>query len=381
MSDTVRERGQDDFELLQHVLSPPQVQPAGEGESGTGARHGRAPARRRRRGWLIALGVLLALAGLTVGAVWYSLQRAVSTFDQSVERFADPFGDIPTIERPAVQPGAEAAVNVLLLGSDSRVSAGDPSSWAVGGQRTDAIMVVHLPANRQGAYIVSIPRDSWVTVPGRGQAKINAGFSYGGPALMVRTVEKLTGLRIDHVAILDFEGFKRVTDALGGVDIKVAESTRDERGSFEAGLQHMNGETALRYVRQRKGLPGGDLDRARRQQNWLRAVMKQLRGRDAAFNVVQLNAVLDTLGDALATDENFTTERMRELIDATAGVGAGQVFFLMAPVKGFGTSADGQSIVLLSDRKGGPLWTAMRTDRMREWMEANHPEVLSNSVR
>ena len=85
-------------------------------------------------------------------------------------------------------------------------------------------MIVHIPANRKGAYIISIPRDSWVTIPGHGQAKINAGFSFGGPTLMVQTVESVTGVRIDHVAIVDFDGFKQITDALGGVQITVPQT-------------------------------------------------------------------------------------------------------------------------------------------------------------
>ncbi len=189
--------------------------------------------------------------------------------DQNIERIGDPFGPLVEEERPKAV--VADAMNILLLGSDSRIST-DPGAWIRGAQRTDAIMVAHIPADRSAVTVTSIPRDSWVSIPGNGKNKINAAFSFGGPTLMVKTVEKYTGVRIDHVVIVDFEGFKDITDELDGVRINVAASTSDERSAFAAGPQTMDGETALKYVRQRHNLPGGDFDRVKRQQNWIRAV-------------------------------------------------------------------------------------------------------------
>src|SRR5699024_4791673 len=188
-----------------------------------------------------------------------------------VERIPDVFA-IPEAERPA--SGSKEDLNILLAGSDVRAPGGTTgeaaeSGWAPGAGRSDAIMILHIDADRESAYLVSIPRDSWVTIPGEGKNKINAAFSLGGPALYVKTIEKLTGIRIDHLAMIDFEGFKQLTDALGGVTIDIADSGCGR----DAGTYDMNGAEALEYVRQRKCLEGGDFDRVKRQQNFLRQLM------------------------------------------------------------------------------------------------------------
>ena len=138
-------------------------------------------------------------------------------------------------------------------------------------------MVVHVQADRKAAYVVSIPRDSWVTIPGHGKAKINAAFSWGGPSLMVRTVESVTGVPIDHVVVADFTGFKTAhRPARRRRHQAIPQATSDERHTWTAGVHHMDGEEALDYVRQRHNLPNGDFDRVRRQQNWIRAVLRKL---------------------------------------------------------------------------------------------------------
>ncbi len=142
---------------------------------------------RRRRRWsstataLTVVGVLLlVLAGAGLGTLlWF--QRSLG---HNIERLGDPFAEVSNRPVAASQPATSSyeAMNVLVLGSDSRISAGDPSQWQAGAQRTDAIMLIHIPADRQAAQVISIPRDSWVPIPGHGEAKINAAFSYGGPA-------------------------------------------------------------------------------------------------------------------------------------------------------------------------------------------------------
>ena len=113
-------------------------------------------------------------------------------------------------------------MNILLLGSDSR---GDPWTWpkqgAASNQRSDTMMWVHIPADRKNIFLMSIMRDTWVDIPGHGEAKINAAMAFGGVPLVVQTLEGLFNNRIDHVAIVDFEGFKAITDALGGVEVDV----------------------------------------------------------------------------------------------------------------------------------------------------------------
>jgi LCP family protein required for cell wall assembly len=338
------------------------------------------PPRRRGRlafrlfGIFIILGLVLAAGG--VGTVLW-LQRG---YDHNIERFGDPFTTLPDASRPkAVVAGA---MNILLLGSDSRISAGDPGAWAVGAQRTDAIMIAHIPSDRSGITVTSIPRDSWVNVPGHGMNKINAGFSFGGPSLEVATVEKLTGVRIDHVVIVDFDGFKDITDELGGVKVDVAASTKDERSSFKAGVQTMNGETALNYVRQRHNLPGGDFDRVKRQQNWIRAVALKTLDKGTLTNPLKLNGVLNSLTKSIAADDGFSIGKMRSLAISLRDVRGSDLTFLTAPVAGTGRSPDGkQDIVKLDATANKALWTSVQDDTMKDWLAAHPNAGLGSTVR
>jgi LCP family protein required for cell wall assembly len=337
--------------------------------------------KRRRRGrlafWLlgIVLAIGLLLGGSGVGAFLYVQHR----LDQNIERFADPFGPLVEAERPKV--AATGAMNILLLGSDSRIST-DPGAWIRGAQRTDAIMIAHIPADRSQLTVTSIPRDSWVTVPGHGKNKINAGFSFGGPTLMVKTVEKFTGVRIDHVVIVDFEGFKDITDDLDGVRINVARSTSDERSTFAAGPQTMDGDTALKYVRQRHNLPGGDFDRVKRQQNWIRAVALKTLDKGTLTSPLKLNAVLGSLTSSISADDGFSIGKMRSLAVSMRSVRGDDLTFLTAPVAGTGRSPDGvQSIVNLDSSANKALWKAVADDKVKTWLTEHPDAALGRTVR
>jgi LCP family protein required for cell wall assembly len=334
--------------------------------------------RPRRRRLLVRLLVCCLILGLVLGGgglgVFFWIQHS---YNQNIERIDNPF-DPQDKARPAAAPGAK---NILMLGSDSRISA-DPGAWIRGAQRTDAIMIAHVPSDRSQLQVTSIPRDSWVSIPGHGKNKINAAFSFGGPTLMVKTVEKLTRVRIDHVVIVDFEGFKDITDELDGVRINVAKSTSDERSSFAAGPQTMDGESALKYVRQRHNLPGGDFDRVRRQQNWIRAVALKTLDRGTLTNPFKLNRVIDSLTSSIAADESFSIGEMRSLALSMRKVRGDDLTFLTAPVAGTGRSPDGkQSIVKLDGSANRKLWSAMAHDTMPKWLGAHPEAALGGSVR
>ncbi len=373
-----------------HITEPGTGGSAPEGEAPegwapAGEDRDAVPSRGRRlaRLALVMVLVLLVFAGLVAAGGAYVVHRLERSYDRNIQRFGDPFASIPQEDRPV--PVDNAAMNVLLLGSDSRISAGDPTQWVVGAQRTDAIMIVHIPADRSAAYVVSIPRDSYVPIPGYGRNKINAAFSFGGPALMVRTVEKLTGVRIDHMVVVDFTGFRDITDALGGVTITVPRATSDERASFRAGTYRMDGATALNYVRQRHHLPGGDFDRERRQQNWIRSVAGEAISAGTLTHPFTLDKVLTALTKSIATDDSFTIGEMRDLAVSLRGIHSDDVAMVTAPVAGTdmigGTHGPAMSIVLLDRAKDAVLWKAIASDRMAAWAAKNSDAMLSTTVR
>ena len=174
-------------------------------------------------------------------------------------------------------------------------------------------MIVHLSGDRKSAAVMSIPRDSWVEIPGRGMNKINAAYSFGGPKLFVATVEKLTNIRIDHLAFIDWDGFIGLTDALGGVDITLADSVQGALRQDASGQvrTHFNGVEALDFVRERYTVPGGDFGRQKRQQAFLRALMTKMMDAGSLKNPLKLVKVLDAITRNLSVDAGFTTGEMR----------------------------------------------------------------------
>lgn len=350
--------------MSQDVDSAPQPEPKDTAQ---------VPRRRpARRAWRIALlaslSVVLVLTLAAAGlALWVRTSLA-----GNIETFADPFSSLTSrAPEQVVAEGSSPATNILLLGSDSRAVAADPSQWHVGAQRADAIMIVQISGDRQSMSVMSIPRDSWVEVPGQGQNKINAAYSLGGPSLMVATVEQLTGVRIDHVVIADFAALTRLTDEIGGVTINLASEQVLAGTTFPAGAQLLNGEQALAYTRERASLPGGDLDRVRRQQAWMRAIVSGALSADTVSNPVRLYSFLETVTSTLAVDEGLTIDTMQSLALSCRDLRVGDIAFMTVPVSGTGTSPDGQSIVVLDTAADAPLFEAFASDTVEDYLEAN----------
>ncbi|TDD82123.1 LCP family protein [Actinomadura rubrisoli] len=340
----------------------------GDGGPGDGSRGHRKARKRRWPRILIAVTVFLALvvAGLG-GLIW---QRQ-SSYDGNIDRIK---GALPGDGAKRPGPNVTGTENWLLVGSDSRADAGTTGDggevWKPGQQRTDTIMLMHLPADRSKAYVVSFPRDSWVDIPGYGDQKINAAFSFGGPKLLIETVENLTGVRVDHYGAIDFAGFKSMTDALGGVTVDIKQSVYDpaRKMRWEAGRQKLDGEQALLFVRQRYNLPNGDFDRIRRQQAFLRALVQQAAARGTLTNPLKLDRFLSAFTKSISVDESVSGGKLRSLALGLRHLRASDVTFLTTPYRGTGMRGK-QSVVLLDGTKAKALFGAIKTAEMPEYVK------------
>ncbi|HEY9369452.1 LCP family protein [Streptomyces sp.] len=333
-----------------------------------------ATRRKRRRvrpgrvllGACALLGVGILMAG---GAGWW----AVDHYTGKVERIPGAFPtQVPSAEQPAPGKGGQT---FLLVGVDSRSDLpttgrdAKAPSWKYGAQRSDTMMLIHLPADHSNAYVVSLPRDSWVPVPGHGDAKLNAAFSWGGPPLLIDTVQRLTDVRVDHLAVIDWEGFKKLTDAVGGVDLTV-----------DGEVRHMNGEQGLRYVRERKHLARGDFDRTHRQQNFLRAVLAKVMTPRNLTNPLKASDVLDDLTASVSVDDRLSDSDLRDLMWSNRDVRPGRMVFMNAPVAGT-DMIKGQSVVLVDKKKSAELWAAMRNDTMDDYVAGHRVDRLGSGTR
>ncbi len=318
-------------------------------------------ATTRRRRWPIVLAlVVLVFVALAGGGLWLTQDRLFA------QMTALPDAMPTNADRPTIAPETDPeARTVLLLGSDKR------ADGSVAGERSDTMMVARIAADRQSVSIVSIPRDCWVEVPGHGKAKINAAFAHGGTALAVQTVENLSGVRIDHVAVIDWEGFKDLTDALGGVTVKIPKTVYDpyRKKKWEAGTHRLNGEEALTYVRQRAGLPGGDLDRVKRQQNLIRELANQTLSSGTLSNPVTVYQVLDSITSNLEVDEGWTPAEMRSLAYSLRSMRSGDLYFSTIPVRGTGMVGS-QSVVHIDNVEANEMWEAFKQDSVPTWIEA-----------
>jgi LCP family protein required for cell wall assembly len=342
------------------------------------------PPRRHRRLRNAVVGLLvclLLLAMVPVAAMLY-LEHHLSG---NVTRIAGVFDGLE--DRPGRPAGrARDAVNILLIGTDRRSPVATTGSdaraaaWVVGAQRSDTLMILHISADRRSAAVISIPRDTWVVVPGVGTAKINAAYSYGGPSLAVETVEDLTSVRIDHVAVVDWSGFAALIDGVGGIDVTVPETVVDSARSvtWSAGVHHLDGTEALAYVGQRYGLARGDLDRVARQQAVLRTLMQDSLHQEMRKDPRMLYKFLDTVTRHLSVDDGWSTRDMVRLVVSMRSFETSGLSYLTMPVAGTGREGD-QSVVYADRRAAGRMWGAVIADEMVDW-GARHPGRLTPAV-
>ncbi len=319
---------------------------------------------RARRPWLIALSVIGVFVLVLVGGSAVFLASLARQFDQGTEKIVDAFPD-DRVRVPEATGAAASAQNILLLGTDSRSKLENIED--ADGNRSDTMMVVHIPADRSGVTVMSIMRDSWVEIPGHGPAKVNAALSLGGVPLAVQTVESIIGARIDHVAIVDFEGFMGLTEALGGVTVDNPigfESSHLNGTTFPQGPINLDGKQALAFTRERYAFADGDYQRVRNQQAFISAVLDKLLSADTALNPARVSEVIGAVAPYLKVDAELTSGYAGGLAVEMRNIRKADVDFFTIPTLGTGTSDDGQSIVLLDEARLVQLREAFANDSL-----------------
>lgn len=275
----------------------------------------------------------------------------------------------------APRPGAGRALNVLLLGSDTRegLSPEELARFATedkgGGRLSDTIILLHLAADRSKSVLVSFPRDAIVEIPGHGTAKINSAFGRGDSrdagALVARaTVEELTGIRVDHYIEVDFGGFLDVVEALDGVEVCLPRPAVDAKAGLDlpAGRQTLRGTQALAFVRTRSIDSRSDFGRIDRQQQFLASMLRKALSLQVLLNPVKLDRFLRTLTSAVRLDSGLGIGTLRALGENLRGLDPAKVTFITAPVLLPDGVRNGRRGVILDDDAGDLLWQALRDD-------------------
>lgn len=317
----------------------------------------RRPGRPRWQRVLAWTAVVTSVALLVGSGGLYLLYRH---YDSQIDR----------VPLTALGPGDGADVdgedqNFLVVGNSSREGLTDAELALArteddgnAGVLTDTVLLVHVPGDGSSAKFVSFPRDSWVQVPGiEGRNKINAAYALGevqqpgsGPDSLVATVSQLSGLAIDHYVEVDFLAFLRITDAVGGVSVTLCDDVSDPDSGFvaSAGTQQLDGQDALSFVRQRKGLVN-ELGRIERQQYFIGRLADKVLSSSTLLRPDRVTGLLDAVTASLTTDEDLSSRDLQELALRLRGAATGAIQFQTVPISDVDGRADGQDVVLLDE--------------------------------
>lgn len=336
------------------IMAAPDAQPAAPPVQPPGTppapqKAPRPPRPKRRRSpvgrfvrWFLSIVLVLVVA--IGGLAWFAWSRI-----EKVDAIPDDHGS-------AVSDGRV----FLVVGSDSREDLSedeqsDLGTGDVGGQRTDTIMLVHVPTSGRPA-LISIPRDSVVDIPGRESGRINAAFAYGGAPLLVETIEANTGVAIDDYVQIGFGGFAGIVDALGGVEMCLDEAIVDEKAHLDlpAGCQILDGPNALGYARARYFDPTADLGRIERQRELIGAIADKALSAGTLVNPLKLVRTALSGGDALVLDEDTGPLDMLSFVRAIGAVSGTSGDTLTVPLARVGNTVD------WDEEKAGQLWSALQ---------------------
>jgi LCP family protein required for cell wall assembly len=269
---------------------------------------------------------ILLMAASTVPVTAVALRDAA--IDQVAARYAEK------VNRVDLLPAAPAAavngpMTILMLGSDNFDST--RGYQGITGQRSDAIIVLHVDRGFKHISAISIQRDAYVPIPAAGpwhggKTKINAALAYGGAALSVKVVQSMLGIHIDHAMVVSFRALHTATDAVGGVNVKIDKAVYDNQfhRHWAAGWNHLDGASAELYLRQRHGLPNGDFDRMKRHQQFLQALLYKTIRVGLSGDLARLDKVLSSIAQATTVDKGMP---VKDLAVAAAKIGTGGVTY------------------------------------------------------
>ncbi|MCU1404735.1 MAG: LytR family transcriptional regulator [Glaciihabitans sp.] len=327
----------------------PQQQPVHEPSPHGPGQNRRRKVRRRRRVALRWLAILVVGAILaTAGYAFYNYQH-----------FVGGVTHVDAITNASAGSDADGE-NILLVGDDHRPDNATAEQLAQigteqdgGSTSTDTMIVLHVPADGGTATMISFPRDSWVAIPGFGKNKLNAAFEFGsrdgggasgGAQLLIETIQDMTGISIDHYVRVSMLGFYNVVDALGPVTVCLNNAVKDPYSTVDlpAGVSTLNAQQALAFVRQRHGLPNGDLDRQVRQQYFLSVEARKILSAGTLLNPGKLRKVLDSVSSSIETDPDLN---FLDLAARLQGVGADNIASATIPISGTPTITVGRSEV------------------------------------
>ena len=308
----------------------------------------------------VGAGVVVALVATIAVTTGLHLTGNISRVDiaaGSTERPEDIDGDL----------------NILVIGSDTREGVGNDEYGTSTEANSDTNLLVHIAADRESAYVISIPRDSMTKAPAdcsdpsstvaNGEMRQwNANFNEGGPACVVKTLEGLTGIFVDHVAVIDFSGFQSMVDGLGGVNVCLPKPVHDEAAKIDlpAGEQRLDGKEALGYVRMRKSLgDGSDLGRIERQQAFMASMAQEATRTSLLLRPDRLYAFLDAATRSMTADDDLGVKRMLSIASSVKDLGMDQLVFITVPTEPYPPDPNR---VQWTQPAADALWAAVRDD-------------------
>ncbi|MER6100623.1 LCP family protein [Streptomyces sp. NPDC001728] len=318
------------------------------------------------------MATALSVTVLAAGGIGHAV---VTGLDTGITR-VDPFKDMKN------RPRGGNGMNVLVVGTDGRdrITPEEKAKYRLGGAPchcTDTVMLVHISEDRERASVVSLPRDSYAEMPEHTDlttgkkhhahpVKLNAAYAEGGPALTVRTVESMTGVKIDHYLEVDFTSFMRTVDAVGGVQICTTRPLKDSYTGLDlpAGTHELDGGQALQYVRSRHIDGAADIGRMQRQQRFLAALIERTTSGGVLLNPVRFREVATTLLSSVRADEEFGTDQLLALAKAMHGFTPASSEFVSVPIGDMSFPVKGiGSTVKWDAAKAQKLFQALRDDR------------------